>query len=545
MITGDEMKRVFKIIKLLDRWKAFFLLAVGGLISEFVVIQFITYSRMLTLDAIIEANSNMFFKGIVLFILSSVVSMFCVMFFDYSALKIPRKMIYDLKKTIIDIFLSNPRKALKSIKQENVIIRLEKDIEIIGDYYEPVFLSVSTLGRTLGALIIGFQVSWILTLIITILGFLNFFIIQKRADALYEVRNDLGEVEESLFQKLIEFVKNQFMIRIMGNPIYVQRMRSDINRLFKENKKRIGRINAVSSSINGAMQIFTTIMVLAVGAFLVSGENLSTGGLVAMVTLQSTLMDPYRYFEMIIDATADVFSAHKRIDELITEFGKEAQTPDETEIPKLTDNYSLTIENVFFGYENQPELLNGFSLSLHDHEIKYLWGRSGIGKTTVLKLILGAEKPHSGDICINEANHKSPVSRKFINYVSSQPICFNGSIYENIAMSSDIDYEKVKICAEQAGLDEEIARLDKGYDTVIQDNGNNLSGGQKARLAIARAFYRNKRIYLIDEIFASLDDKTANHIMGTIQKKVSEGSAALIITHRKEIIPEEGIIYNL
>lgn len=199
---------------------------------------------------------------------------------------------------------------------------------------------------------------------------------------------------------------------------------------------------------------------------------------------------------------------------------------------------SVDFRDVSFRYsEFASDVLNGLSFSTAGSRCTVIAGRTGAGKTTIFKLMLGIYRPSSGKILINGLPIESiPVEdlRSSIACVLQDDVLFAGSIRENIAFfESEIDQARVEECAAIACLHEDIGRMPMGYYTLIGDMGSTLSAGQKQRLLIARALYRKPKILLLDEATSDLDVSTELRI----NQNLSELSLHRIyIAHRPQTI---------
>ncbi|WP_081010027.1 ATP-binding cassette domain-containing protein [Paraclostridium sordellii] len=199
---------------------------------------------------------------------------------------------------------------------------------------------------------------------------------------------------------------------------------------------------------------------------------------------------------------------------------------------------SLIFENVNFKYNDDSPILEGFNAEFHKSKINILLGDSGLGKSTIFKLILRFYELQDGSILIGKLNIKNipqDYIRKNIAYVPQNPYFFNVSIYDNIRYANpQISYGEVNNILKMVNLYDFISSLPQGIETVMQESGDNFSEGQKQRLNIARAIAKNPQIYLFDEPTSALDQENRNGILNIIHRLSSE-KTVIMITHDREV----------
>jgi ABC-type bacteriocin/lantibiotic exporter with double-glycine peptidase domain len=205
---------------------------------------------------------------------------------------------------------------------------------------------------------------------------------------------------------------------------------------------------------------------------------------------------------------------------------------------KLIDSfYKISFESVSFNYiSSEKKVINDLNLTIHSGESIGLIGSSGSGKTTLVNIMLGLLNPSSGNIFYNNTklNESIDTLRSKVAYLPQDVFITDDTVSSNIALGilpEYIDYEKVKLSISKAKLDSLLQDLPDGLDTVIGERGLKLSGGQKQRLAIARSFYFDKDIIIMDESTSSLDSQTEKEIIKEINQLKGE-KTIIMIAHR-------------
>ena len=208
-------------------------------------------------------------------------------------------------------------------------------------------------------------------------------------------------------------------------------------------------------------------------------------------------------------------------------------------------NSNIEMKNVFFTYKNRNILLNNINLEIKKDKITALVGVSGSGKSTIVNLLLRLHDIDSGNIYINNIDIKQYnifTFLKKIGYVSQDTFIYNDSIKNNISFGSKYSEEEIILASKLANAHKFIQNFPEKYDTIVGDQGTKLSGGEKQRIAIARAIIRKPEILILDEATSSLDN-ISEHIVQKDINKISKNCTTLIIAHRLSTIQNADVIY--
>ncbi|MBR5870703.1 MAG: ABC transporter ATP-binding protein, partial [Clostridia bacterium] len=195
----------------------------------------------------------------------------------------------------------------------------------------------------------------------------------------------------------------------------------------------------------------------------------------------------------------------------------------------------ITLDNVHFGYDDATEVLKGVSLDIQPGEFIGIVGKSGVGKSTLINLVMRLYEVEDGAIRIDGIDIRDlsqECLRSQIGVVLQETFLFSGSIFDNIAYAKpDATRDEIIAAAKIAGAHEFIMKLPDGYNTKVGEKGHTLSGGERQRVSIARALLHNPRILILDEATASLDTETEKQIQDALQK-LSQNRTTLAIAHR-------------
>ena len=195
----------------------------------------------------------------------------------------------------------------------------------------------------------------------------------------------------------------------------------------------------------------------------------------------------------------------------------------------------IELNNITYSYDTKKKILDNFSSTFSAGTVTLIAGRSGKGKSTILDIISGHLQPDSGTILLNGAEisvDNLSSLRKIVSYASQETFLFSGTIEKNIVLASEFDAQKFDSSVDRAHAQEIISEFSGRSYNSIQNAGNNLSGGQRQRIALARCFYRNRKVLLLDEPTSDLDSDTEQKIMKNLRAITNEkGLITILVSH--------------
>ncbi|MES2399940.1 MAG: type I secretion system permease/ATPase [Pseudomonadota bacterium] len=291
--------------------------------------------------------------------------------------------------------------------------------------------------------------------------------------------------------------------------------------------------NATNQFISLASKVLT-VLLLYFGARLVIDGDLTVGGLIAFNMLAGRINAPILKLASLWQDFTQMKVSIKRLADIMDAKPEPAFRLGRSTLPALKGR--VTFEGLSFRYaQNAPEVLTGVNLDIPPGEIVGITGVSGAGKTTFMRLIQRLYSPERGRILIDGIDLSMVDTswlRRQIGVVGQDTSLFNRSVRENIALGDPaIATEAIMESARLAGAHEFILQLPEGYDTVIGERGSKLSGGQRARIAIARALVTHPQILLFDEATASLDYESERVIHDNMAR-ICAGRTVFIVAHR-------------
>ena len=273
----------------------------------------------------------------------------------------------------------------------------------------------------------------------------------------------------------------------------------------------------------------TFITVLPLGWLLYVNGSLSAATFIMSIILSAGIAGPLLEAINFVDTLAKVGTTASRIDLILR--GEEQIHKTE---PVTLGAMNIQLKNISFGYHDDCEIVHDVNMEIKEHSLNAFVGPSGSGKSTLAKLIAGYWDTPKGSITIGGYEIRDiPLSQLYdsVAFVSQDNFLFNESILENIRIGNvHASDEEVIEAAKRAGCHEAILKLEKGYDTIAGSGGTHISGGERQRIAIARAFLKNAPVIILDEPTVSLDPITERQLLDTLFE-VLHDKTIIWVTH--------------
>jgi ATP-binding cassette subfamily B protein len=316
--------------------------------------------------------------------------------------------------------------------------------------------------------------------------------------------------------------------------------------------KKIFRSSFIVMSYDSVLQtigMLSTAVFLWVGANQVMAGHLSIGGFVAFSSLTAMayaailrtlgVWDNMQFASVLLNRLNDIFEQEP-------EQGRDRSRL--TPVHSLEGRIELRGVSFKYGGPESPDILKNITLDIAPGRMIALVGRSGCGKTTLIKLMAGLLEPTEGTIFVDHVDLKQlnyRDVRRHIGMVLQENHIFNETIARNIAFGdAEADLDRVLLAAQTAAAHDFIMRLPLGYETKIGESGLSLSGGQKQRIAIARAIYNNPPVLIFDEATSALDTESERAIQDNLSRLMT-GRTSIVIAHRLSTIREADSIVVL
>ena len=456
------------------------------------------------------------------------------------------------KKIQIDMLSSFIKADTEQIENKHsgkYISNLNFDVNQITGMLSNSFLSFFKDGLTLiGLLTVMFIQNWRLSLIAIIMIPIASITAKRLGKRMGKVATEAQEKSGDLNKYLIDLFKNHKVIKIFQREKFEnERSEKFVNDL----KEKSIKISTVFIRATPIMEILTGIMIAILIFYsgkLIMNEQLSINNFFSFLAAMMLAYQPVKSLATINVGIGQGLSAGKRILPIIDT--KNNILTNENEINLDVESGSISFKGVNFNYESNLDnkVLKNINLEIAGNKMTALVGHSGSGKSTLLSLIPRIYDPSSGEIHIDGKNIKKvnlSSLRKEISIVDQNTTLFDDTVLNNIKYAKpDASDEEIFKAAEMAMCTDFINKLENKFETKIGENGVKLSGGEKQRLSIARAFLKDSKIILLDEATSSLDSETEEKIQKALEKLTSN-KTTIVIAHRLSTILNSNKIYVL
>ena len=452
-----------------------------------------------------------------------------------------------LQTDMLKSFIKADTEIIENKHSGKYISNLNFDVMQITKLLSEAYLSIFKDGLTLvGLLCVMFFQNWKLSLIAIIMIPLATITAKILGKRMGKVTTEAQEKSGDLNRYLIDLFKNHKIIKIFQRENFeYSRSEKFVNDL-KEKSAKIAAVYIRSAPI---MEILTGIMIAALifysGKLIISSE-LAINNFFSFLAAMMLAYQPVKTLTKVNVAISQGFSAAERILPII-DIENEINLNEQGK--KLTiEEGNIVLDNINFSYKSNPEnkVLQNISVKFTGGKMTALVGHSGSGKSTLLNMIPRIYLPTSGNIYfdnqdISKVNLMS--LRNQISIVDQNTTLFDDTVFNNIKYARpDANKEDILKAAKLSMCDEFINNLENGFETMIGENGVKLSGGEKQRLSIARAFLKNSRIILLDEATSSLDSNTEEKIQKALDK-LTINKTTIVIAHRLSTILNSDNIY--
>ena len=452
-----------------------------------------------------------------------------------------------IQTNMLKSFIKADTEIIENKHSGQYISNLNFDVNQITRMLSEAFLSIFKDGLTLlGLLTVMFIQNWKLSLIAIVMIPLASITAKILGKRMTKVSTEAQEKSGDLNRYLIDLFKNHKMIKIFQREIFEESRSEKFVNDLKEKSIKIATVYIRSAPV---MEILTGIMIAILIFYsgkLIMNEELGINNFFSFLAAMMLAYQPVKSLTKVNVAISQGLAAGKRILPIIDV--KNEINLNEDKVSLNFTNGNIIFDNVNFNYKSNLEnkVLQNISINFNGGKMTALVGHSGSGKSTLLNMIPRIYEPNSGDILIDNQNLKKvnlSSLRKQISIVDQNITLFDDTVFNNIKYAQpNASKEEIYEAAKLSMCTDFIDKLDSGFETKIGENGVRLSGGEKQRLSIARAFLKKSKIILLDEATSSLDSETEEKIQKALGELTID-KTTIVIAHRLSTILNSDQIY--
>lgn len=449
------------------------------------------------------------------------------------------KTVRDLRVQTFHKLSAVPLRYIDGHSHGDIISRVVTDIDLISDGllqgFTQLFTGVVTI---LGTLLFMLTINVKIALVVVLITPLSLFVASFIARRSHKMFREQSAVRGEMTGYVEELIGNQKVVKAFSYEDRAQASFEEINRRLYDCGVKA---QFYSSMTNPSTRFVNGVVYAAVGitgALTAIQGLLSVGQLSCFLTYANQYTKPFNEITGVITELQTAFASARRVFAVLDE---PAESPD-AGLPKLTDcDGRVTAEHVDFSYRPDTRLIEDLNLSVSPGQRIAIVGPTGCGKTTIINLLMRFYDVDAGQISVS-GHPIDSVTRQSLRscygMVLQETWLFSGTIRENIAYGKpDATEPEIVAAAKAAHAHSFIRRLPQGYDTVISEDGGNLSQGQKQLLCIARIMLLSPPMLILDEATSSIDTRTEIQIQKAFDKMM-EGRTSFVVAHRLSTIQE-------
>lgn len=543
-----KKQTIFKILKYTAPYKKYFILAI---LSSIISVSFTLYVPVLVGDAIdcMVGINQVDFRKILHIIFKILISMGFVAIFQwlmgYFTNIISQRTLKQLRCDAFNKLNTLPLSYIDTHYQGDLISRITNDTEAIGEGLNQVIMQLfSGVITILGTLIFMVSINYKIALIIVLLTPLSIFVAGLIGKLCAKSFRQQQQLQGEISSYVEEMVSNQKVVKAFA---YEEKSQEKFE---VKNKKlfKIGLSAQFAGALANPCTRFVNNMVYAatgiVGALTVisTGQVFTIGQLSCFLTYANQYTKPFNEVTGVLTQIQTALASALRVFEIL-------ETPDEPDDShkNIITNAKGNIEfkNVCFSYTPEKPLIKNFSLKVKSGEQVAIVGPTGCGKTTLINLLMNFYPINSGEILIDGINIDTLTRnshRSQFGMVLQDSFLISGTIMENLRYGNPkaTDEELIK-ASKMAYAHNFIKKMPQGYNTIIEENGGNLSAGQKQLLCIARAIAINPTMLILDEATSSIDTLTEIRVQKAF-RNLMKNRTSFVVAHRLSTIKESDII---
>lgn len=489
------------------------------------------YSIKLLIDGATMSNDRMMNRGFIILLVSVLYLIFILPVLTYLQDTNVATIKSQMEINIFNRIIRKSYKKLTSFDPSEIITVLQNDVSEVSELYGWNMVALlQALVSGVGSMLLVLLISRKLFLFLLVFSMTLLFVNKLFTKNIYKLDSQIRELIEDRLNTINELLDNSIILHIyhMMNKIRTKFNRLNTAKCETEYSIYVN-MNKIDFLVNLVSELVVGLGVIILGCYLISVNEITLGQLMFVFELKFGALFLFGSVGDYINNVQSAIVASERIAGILKD---EKEMISEKKV--LNDIDSISMTHVSFSYSDDSDrVLDNISFNTLGKENVCFIGENGKGKSTIIKLLMGLFDDYTGKIQINGTDVSKINTESLFSVVPQDVVILTGTIKDNIEFGNTATEDEIIKAAKDAQTYDEICKKEAGFDTVVQEDGENLSSGQKQRIAIARALIQKKPILILDECTANLDDETAAQVIGNLLSLKSRKIIA--ISHDKKI----------
>lgn len=540
------MKTIKRLLRYIKPFKKNLIAAVIsafiGILFSLLVPVFIGYG----VDAMVGVDNVDFKKLVQICIALAAIILISALFqwiMTYHSNKLSYYTVEQMRNDVMEKLTRVPLSFIDSTPHGDLINTVVTDIDIVGtgllQGFTQVFSGIVTI---LGTLVFMFTINPLIALVVVVLTPLSFFVASFIAKHSHDKYREQAKLRGKMTGYASEMIECETLVKAYSMEESVEENFDKMNR----DLQKVGVIAHFYSALSNPCTRFVNAMVYAgvaiAGAYLCVTGKLSVGALTSFLAYCSQYTKPFNEISGVVAEFQNAVASANRVFQLLD---TENESDDSALEPLAVQDGTVGFSHVDFAYSKKKPLIRDFNLDVKSGQTIAIVGPTGCGKTTMINLLMRFYDVNAGKITVDGKDIRSVTRdslRGAFGMVLQDTWLFRGTVRENIAYGvPDATDEEIREAAKKAHAHSFIKRLPNGYDTVLTENGDNISEGQKQLLCIARVMLKRPPMLILDEATSNIDTRTEVRIQKAFAA-LMEGRTSFIVAHRLSTIRNADVI---
>ncbi|MBU3198532.1 ABC transporter ATP-binding protein/permease [Clostridium estertheticum] len=494
----------------------------------------VSFTNKNLVNSIIYGNKKLLLKASLIILIAMIIACVIDPIATYIFNSCIKKTMIETRLNIFSRIQKFPYSYFDSKHNGDIISVVSNDLNAMEVAYgQQMYRLMISILYGFGSLFSMIYLSWRLATITITLGFVLSIINIKLAKSLRYSSDKVQKIISNLTEITVDITLGLRVLRMSNlSGYFMNKFNVKNNNLYDAELERT-KITSMASCLNFLLAIVNQMSIFCIGAFLVLLGKMDFGTILAIILLQNGITNMFIQVGNYSACLQTSLAGAHRVFELM-----DSVTPIKESIEEnrefVDNNNIIVMKDITFGYKENRDIIKNINISIKYGETIGLTGKSGGGKSTILKLLIGLYKPQKGNIYIKGksiSKYSIQELRDLIAFVPQEGYLLDDTILENIRCGKiDATNEEIILAAKKAYAHDFIIEMEDGYETRVGENGSNLSVGQKQRVSIARAILKDAPIILLDEATSALDLESEQYVSRALNILI-KGKTTIIVAH--------------